>query len=313
MAAMALRPVKDLEITGRSTPHEIIRQMREMGGFTGRHLGEALDIMMAMVRDEGCTRFLSFPAAPVATGLRGVLRELVRRRLFHAIITTCGTVDHDLARSWRKYYEGSFHVDDRELERRGLHRIGNVFVRKEDYGPLVEEKMQRFLEEQYRRGVRSLSTAELWDRVGRELCGRDSILYWASVNKIPLITPAPLDGAAGHQLWMFWQRHKDFHLDLMRDQEVLSEMVLSAKRTGGLVIGGGVSKHHLLWWNQYHGGLDYAVYITTAVEYDGSLSGALTKEAVSWGKISPKGRHVTVHADATLVLPFLAAAFLHPE
>ncbi len=38
-------------------------------------------------------------------------------------------------------------------------------------------------------------------------------------------------------------------------------------------MGGGLSKHHTLWWNQYRGGLDYAVYITTASEWDGSLSG----------------------------------------
>ncbi len=44
----------------------------------------------------------------------------------------------------------------------------------------------------------------------------------------------------------------------------------TSKKTGALVIGGGISKHHTIWWNMFKGGLDYACYITTAVEYDGS-------------------------------------------
>ena len=74
---------------------------------------------------------------------------------------------------------------------------------------------------------------------------------------------------------------------------------------GALIIGGGISKHHAIWWSQFRDGLEIAVYVTTAYEYDGSLSGALTKEAISWGKIKPRGKHVTVHGDATIVLPFL--------
>jgi deoxyhypusine synthase len=52
-------------------------------------------------------------------------------------------------------------------------------------------------------------------------------------------------------------------------------------------------------------GLDYVVYISTAVEYDGSLSGARPREAVSWGKVKPSAKSVYVYADATLVLPIL--------
>ena len=75
-------------------------------------------------------------------------------------------------------------------------------------------------------------------------------------------------------------------------------------------MGGGISKHHLLWWNQFRDGLDYAVYITTAAEYDGSLSGARTREAISWGKVSEKAKHVTIDGDVTVVLPLMTAALL---
>src|SRR5438067_6653658 len=80
--------------------------------------------------------------------------------------------------------------------------------------------------------------------------------------------------------------------------------------TQALMIGGGVSKHHTSWWNQFRGGLDYAVYITTAPEWDGSLSGARVREGISWGKVQENAKQVTIEGDATAILPILIAAAL---
>ncbi|MEC9336553.1 MAG: deoxyhypusine synthase family protein, partial [Candidatus Thermoplasmatota archaeon] len=55
-------------------------------------------------------------------------------------------------------------------------------------------------------------------------------------------------------------------------------------------------------------GLDYAIQVTTAPEWDGSLSGARIREAVSWGKVRPEAQRVTVEGDATVLLPLLAGA-----
>jgi deoxyhypusine synthase len=99
-------------------------------------------------------------------------------------------------------------------------------------------------------------------------------------------------------------------IDPLGDEEELASIVFKAKRSGALMIGGGISKHHTLWWNQFRGGLDYAVYITTAVEYDGSLSGAEVREAISWGKVNVKAKQITVHGEATVILPLIVAALL---
>ncbi|TLY10984.1 MAG: deoxyhypusine synthase, partial [Thaumarchaeota archaeon] len=80
-----------------------------------------------------------------------------------------------------------------------------------------------------------------------------------------------------------------------------------SKRTGAVIIGGGISKHHVLWWNLFKGGLDYACYITTAVEYDGSLSGAQVREAISWGKVKESAKTATLYAEATAVLPLIVS------
>ncbi|MCD6108021.1 MAG: deoxyhypusine synthase family protein, partial [Thermoplasmata archaeon] len=99
-------------------------------------------------------------------------------------------------------------------------------------------------------------------------------------------------------------------INLFKDEQDLADIVFTAEKTGALMIGGGISKHHTIWWNQFRDGLDYAVYITTAVEYDGSLSGARTREAVSWGKVNERAKYVTIEGDATVILPLLAAAIL---
>ncbi|MEM1742486.1 MAG: deoxyhypusine synthase family protein, partial [Nitrososphaerota archaeon] len=103
------------------------------------------------------------------------------------------------------------------------------------------------------------------------------------------------------------QKHRDFKLNLFRDLDKLAEITFKSKCSGALIIGGGISKHFLLWWNQFSGGLDYAVQITTAVEYDGSLSGARLSEAITWGKLKENAEYVTVYGDATLILPILIA------
>ena len=300
------KKVKDIKV-GKSLS-SLIEQMGESGGFTGKYLADGFSILGRMINEKDCIKFLSFPAAIIATGLRGVIKEFVKREIFDVIITTCGTLDHDLARSWKDYLQGDFALDDVMLEKEGFHRLGSVLVPKEAYGPLLEEKLAPFLQSVYKDGVKSLSSSELCRRLGKYVNNESSILYWASKNDIPVIVPGITDGAVGSQLWLFSQQKKDFSIDMMKDQQILSDIVFTAKKTGALMLGGGISKHHTLWWNQFRGGLDYAVYITTAMEYDGSLSGALVREAISWGKVKPKAKQVTIHADATAILPFMAAA-----
>jgi deoxyhypusine synthase len=305
-----MRKVRDINLTGSNSVDDILKQMTRAGGFTARDLGEAADILDAMVREPSCIKFLSFPAAPVATGLRGVLRKMVEERLVDVIVTTCGTLDHDLARVWGAYHEGAFEMDDADLYQKGIHRLGNVLVPRDSYGVLLEEKLQPFFDSLYREGVKEVSSADLCARLGHFAGSKSSILYWASRHNIPVFVPGLTDGAVGNQLWLFSQQHRDFKIDLLGDEQRLSDIVFEAGKTGALIIGGGISKHHTLWWNQFRGGLDYAVNITSAVEWDGSLSGAAVREAVSWGKVRVKARKVTIRGEATALLPFIVATLL---
>ncbi|MCS7126747.1 MAG: deoxyhypusine synthase [Aigarchaeota archaeon] len=305
-----LKPVKDIKIKAGITVSELVEQMKDAGGFAALYLGKAVDVLREMVKDAECVRFLSFIGAPIGTGLRGVITELIKNRLFDVIITTCGALDHDIARSLREYYEGDFWMDDEVLKEKGFHRLGSVLIPIENYGPAIEEFIQKILEEEYSKGLREVSSSSLANLIGERITDEGSFLKWAAERRVQVFVPGILDGAVGTQIWLFQQKHRDFRLNLLQDFEKLSEIIFKAKRSGALMIGGGISKHHVLWWNQFKEGLDYAVYITTGYEYDGSLSGATVREAVSWGKVKPDAMKVTVHGDATIILPLIASALL---
>ena len=145
------------------------------------------------------------------------------------------------------------------------------------------------------------------DAVGARLDNEDSLLYQCHKNNVPIVVPGITDGSFGCQLWMYYQTHRKLRIDLFGDEQMLSEMTNDAEYTGAIIIGGGISKHHVIWWNQFRGGLDYCIYLTTAEEYDGSLSGARIREAVSWGKVKEDARKMTVEGDATITLPIIYA------
>jgi deoxyhypusine synthase len=302
------RAVKDMVLGEGMSVDALMRQWKESGGFTGRKVADATDIVEKMERQD-CTVFLSFPACIMATGTRGVLVEMVKRKLVDVIVTTCGTLDHDLARTWKKYYHGDFNMDDAVLHQKGVNRLGNVLVPNESYGIVLERKLIPMFG-QILKGRSSISTRELIDQVGARVDDGGSLLHWCHRNHVPVYVPGITDGSFGSQLWMYYQTHRDLRIDLLQDEQELSDLTFDAKGTGAIIVGGGISKHHTIWWNQFRGGLDYAVYLTTAPEYDGSLSGAQVREAVSWGKVKEGADQIVVEGDATITLPIIVASLI---
>jgi deoxyhypusine synthase len=306
-----LPAVEDLNVADRALKvRELMMQWMNAGGFTAKKVAVASDLLHQMVTNKDEKVILSFPACICATGTRGVIKDLVKHKLVDAVITTCGTLDHDLARLWASYFAGSFDLDDRELHQHGINRLGNVLVPNECYGEVMEAMLKPKLLE-WAETDRDWSTRKLTAKLGEWAAEsenhEESILYWGWKNEIPVFVPGPTDGSVGAQVWMVYQQHRDLRLNLLEDEQELFDFVFSAERLGALMIGGGISKHHVIWWSQFRDGLDTVVYITTAPEYDGSLSGARVKEAVSWGKVKEEAKWQTVEGDATILLPLMAA------
>lgn len=304
---MLKNAVVDYDFSKSMSVDELVAQMGKAWGFTAGKLAVAVKILELMIEAKDCIKFLSFTGNLVATGTRGALKELVKRKLVDVVVTTCGTLDHDIARCWKKYYRGSFVMNDAELHQKNVNRLGNVLVPNDSYGLIIEQKTQSLLQSLWEEDIKEVSSSQLCREIGKRICNESSILYWATKNGVPVYVPGITDGAVGYQMWLFSQDH-DFKLDLLRDEGELNEIVFTAKKTGALIVGGGISKHHTIWWNQFKNGLDYVVYVSTADEWDGSLSGARPREAVSWGKINEKAKRMMVEGDASVILPIIVSA-----
>jgi len=303
-----MKVVKDLNINENMTIKELVNQFSETGGFSASKIAKASKIIKNMQSDKDCFKILSHPACIVSTGTRGLIRDLVKNKKIDAIMTTCGTLDHDLARLWKDYYQGSFMMDDKELHKKGINRLGNILIPNECYGEVLEDNLQPIIKNLHAERKEWSVHELIWafgESIKDEKGAEDTIIYWAWKNKIPIYLPGPLDGAWGAQLWNYWQMNKDFKLNLFEDDQDFYIRVTDAKKVGAIMLGGGISKHHVIWFNQFRDGMDYAVQVSTAVEYDGSLSGAQTREAISWGKVKKEASHITVEGDVTLILPLI--------
>ncbi|HEU97318.1 MAG: deoxyhypusine synthase [Fervidicoccaceae archaeon] len=288
-----------------SAAKNLIKYYDQIHGFMAGHLAEAAEILKEGVA-ESELRFLSFTGNIVSTGLRGLIAKLIRDGHFNVIVSTTGTVDHDIAKSLGPgYFKGKFELDDLMLRDLEIHRLGNILVPLESYGPVVETFVRELMQEV--KG-RKISPSELLFLSGQKIRDENSILKAAYERKVPIIIPGFYDGSFGTNA-LIYSRLNKVEIDLSQDQKILEDMVFesSNKKSLALSIGGGISKHHVIWWNQFKGGLDYAIYLTTAPEYDGSLSGAQTREAISWGKLKKRAKHVVVYGDATITLPILAS------
>ncbi len=288
----------------------LVEGMERSGGFSAPKFATAARMLEAMFKPaEGKVRWLSFPACLMATGTRSFFVELLRRDMIDVIVTTCGTIDHDIARSIGEYGSGSFEMDDYEVHSKGFSRLGSVLVPIETYGPAIESFLTPLfqglineLDEQ----SRTIAPVELIWKIGSTIDDENSLCTWAARKKVPLIVPGIVDGAVGAQIQLHSQNRATW-VDIMADQHRLSDIVWKASTSEAFMIGGGISKHHVIWWNQYRSGLDKAVYITTAVEHDGSLSGARLREAISWGKLKSTAEEIVVEGEASLLLPLLGA------
>ena len=280
-------PVKDYSFNEVTSTTSLIDQMAQAGGFTATKLAKARDILLQMRAEvdavEGDSsqvcNWLSFPACLCATGTRSFFIEAIKTKMFNVVSTTCGTLDHDIARSYKDYYHGAFELDDIELGEHELMRLGNVIVPNASYGEIIEAVVMPALEDIYNDRLKETGKtgADAWLgfgsihlvwELGKRIGKPNSLIYWAWKNQIPVCIPGITDGSIGAQLFMFRQKHRDFHIDTLADEQVMSDLTWDVATSNALMVGGGISKHHVIWWNQYRGGLDAAVYVTTAPEHD---------------------------------------------
>jgi deoxyhypusine synthase len=290
---------------------ELTDEMLGAGVIGAGRVGKAVDIIAEMFSNPEYTTFLTIAGPLVPSGLREIFSDLIKLGLIDGIITNGANIIHDLIEAMdKKHYIGSKDVDDEELHDKGINRVYDIFVKSEVFLEL-EEYIGKLLDDIPNKKRASIPIHSLLTEIGLRLDDPGSIIYNAPRNDVPIFCPGLLDSMLGIPLWMY-SKNKELNINTIKDFELLADMVYEAKRSGAIILGGGMPKHHAQYLHTLRGGLDAAIQISSAIPADGSLSGAPLKEAVSWGKL--KGKHMdmtsSVWGDVTIIFPLIVAAAL---
>ncbi|XP_030646042.1 deoxyhypusine synthase [Chanos chanos] len=257
----------------------------------------------------GCTIFLGYTSNLISSGIRETIRYLVQHKMVDVVVSTAGGIEEDFIKCLGSTYLGDFNLSGKELRQSGINRIGNLLVPNENYCKFedwVTPILDQMVLEQQTEGTR-WTPSKLIHRLGKEINNPESVYYWCYKNDIPVFSPALTDGSLGDMIYFHSYKTPGLVLDIVEDIRRLNSKAVFAKHTGMIVLGGGVVKHHVANANLMRNGADFAVFVNTGQEFDGSDSGARPDEAVSWGKIRMDAKPIKVYADATIVFPLLVA------
>lgn len=299
--------VKDFKWNDGMSVEETVDRFRNIG-FQSIELSKAVDVVIRM-KKAGAKIFLTYTSNMVTSGLRGFFAQLIKLKIPDVIVTTVGGIEEDIMKSLgQKFIIGDFYSDDVELHEKGVNRVGNLYITTESYAQF-EDTIGPMIDKLYKIKPR-WPVSELLDKLGEDLNDNDSILYQAHKNKIPIFCPAITDGAFGFHLFMYQQKKPDFVVDVVKDFANILYTVSHDDKKGIISLGGSISKHHAILAGLLNGGMDYAVYMTTARHTSGSMSGATTNEAKSWGKVKDDSDVVTVIGDVTVNFPLMMCSAL---
>jgi deoxyhypusine synthase len=322
-------PMFPLDLSKIRTVDELVRAMGRTA-FTGRQIGDGVDVLEEMARDKDCFIVMTLAGAMTVAKMGLIFCDLIESGIVRAIVSTGALMAHGLVEATGlKHYRYDPKMDDRELFKAGYNRV---------YDSLEPETNLDHVEE--------VVEAVLWDwdpdevvcswklnrRIGEHLLkhaeGR-GILKSAAAHNVPIFVPAFSDSELGIDFVLHKKQRSSKGIPALRfdpfdDFEHYAKTMLATKRMGILTIGGGVPRN----WAQQFGvyaellarrgyekiplkRYNYGVRICPEPVHWGGLSGSTYTEAVSWGKFVPPeegGRLAEVFDDATVALPLMAAA-----
>ncbi len=304
-----MKPVKHIQLKRGLTVGALVSEMKECGVLGAGKIGKATEIVTEMFTDRDFTVFLTLAGPVVPGGMKHIIRDLIERGYVNVVVTTGSNMVHDMVEALgHHHWIGTFLAEDQELKNKEIGRIGDIYIEQKAFKKL-EDWIYKTLESIPKTKRERISTSELLFEIGKRISDPGSILNIAAKKKVPIISPGLVDSIAGFHMWMYGQ-DKKLRIDPLLDTHRIVDIVYEAKKVGMIILGGGWPKHYALFANTFREGVDRAIQITMDRPEPGGLSGATLKEAISWGKVKPEGKEVTVICDATIAFPMIVAAAL---
>jgi deoxyhypusine synthase len=326
-----LEPLQPLDVAAAGSVDALVRAMGNTA-FGGRRLGEAADVLEAMVRDTSCFKVVTISGAMTIAKQGLVLCEMIDRGWVDAVVTTGALMTHGLVEGAGmlhfKHREG---MRDEDLYERGYNRVYDTIELEknlDDTERLLREALADIDPSQ------PLSSHSLLRLMGEHLKNRSehrATLRSAVLRDVPVYVPAFTDSELGLDLAIFnrmreQQGEARIGFDPFLDLEDFADRVRQHETLGIFTIGGGVPRN---WAQQVGPYLEiararlhqdeptrryrYAVRICPEPVHWGGLSGCSYTEGVSWGKFVPEsegGRFAEVFADATIAWPLIVRSVI---
>ena len=301
--------VKQIRLKRGITVAQLIKEMDACGVLGAGKIGKAARLVTEMFKNPDYTIFLTLAGALVPGGLRSIIAQLIEEGYVNVVVTTGANMVHDMVEALGyRHKVGTFRAEDEQLKQKELGRIGDIYIEHKAFKDL-ERWLYTLLEEIPEQKRQRISPSDLLLEIGKRITDENSILATAAKKNVAVICPGLPDSIAGFQLWIYGQ-DKELVLDPLGDVSKLVDKVYEAKKSGIIILGGGLPKHFALFANTFREGVDAAVQITMDRPEPGGLSGASLEEAVSWSKVKSEENTVTVICDATIAFPLIVAAAL---
>lgn len=297
-----LKPIKQIKVQKDTTVDNLIKELGSCG-FNAGKLSKAVDIYENMIKDKDCKIFLGLAGALVPAGMKNIIIDLIENNFVDVLVNTGANLTHDLIEALgEKHYQGTEKADDIELNKKGIDRIYNVFMKNEVY-KLLEDFFNKNFDE-----LKNTQTIkEFLFKLG-ELTPKDSILNTCYRKNIPVFCPAISDSGIGLMIWNNLIKNKKIETKAFDDLKEILDIAWTCKKAGVIYVGGGTPKNYIQQAMQFTKGASYGIQITLDREETGGSSGAKLKESISWGKLNQRARFIDVTCDATIALPLILAS-----
>ncbi|MFC1705671.1 deoxyhypusine synthase family protein [Planctomycetota bacterium] len=329
-----LEPVVPLDLTECDTASKLLEGMSRTA-FGGRALGEAADVLEAMVRDERCFVVGTFSGAMTIAKMGLVLTDMIDHGMLDCVVSTGALMAHGFTESTGgTHFKYRKEMNDADLFWKGYDRVYDTLeleISLDNAELIVCEVLKTLPEDKPIASCQFLRVLGEWlDQHTDE--GSRGILKSAYRKDVPVYVPAFTDSELGLDLGVYNHRlrmegRKPLQFDPLVDLEDYTARVRAADRIGIFTIGGGVPRN---WAQQVGPYIDilekrvgnqrgafkrfrYAVRLCPEPVHWGGLSGCTYSEGVSWGKFMPRtegGMWAEVPIDATVGWPLLVRGVL---
>lgn len=323
-------PMKSFDVTQATSARALLDQMSRTA-FSGRQLGEALDVYLAMARDRDCFRVMTLSGAMTMAKMSLLICDMIDNGLVDAIVSTGALMSHGLVESaGMTHFKMKPGWDDKKLFEAGYCRVYDTLELEknlDDMGYLLERVLK---------GVdpaETMCSHRLCELLGghlEETTEGRAILVSARRKGVPIFIPAFTDCEMGLDFAIYnhfaeKEGRPTLQFNPFLDLLEYTRLMTEAERVGIFTIGGGVPRN---WAQQVGPFVDHMQRVETGVcarpirfrygvrlcpepAYWGGLSGCTYSEGVSWGKFIPPeegGKFAEVLCDATIAWPVLMTA-----